>query len=435
MRPLLGLVLLSSLLYGEVAYKGYVGADTQAYLTKPDGKHPANFTLQQQLELSYNVGDFESAISLYAQEDSYDLSRDHAERNERTFVRLDELYAKYYFENDMIFGGRNIRFWGALEVNNIVDTFNTKDFRTDGLDPQKQGAWNLAYTHYTDSGEISLVVKLYEEQQKMAAYPYAYYFFPKEAEGMPITYDATLQSKENLYRPTLYLNWSGSTESDYPIDYAFIGQYGFDSQRAFQQAVDYITPLVTLSEEAYLVAKVMSYNTMVVGSTLLKVEALATNVIDKNVSSIGKVIDDYYQVGLGVEHTLTGVNGDADLGLIAEYYYYDTFKHSNNIATDLNLFQVFQNDLFVGFRYTFNDASDSSIVAGAIIDMEYNEQSYSFKYETRMFDVLSVKADYAYINPSTTDPTAYALMGLNPNDPTADPSAHQRIGLNLAYHF
>ncbi|RUM66084.1 MAG: hypothetical protein DSZ03_01705, partial [Sulfurimonas sp.] len=61
----------------------------------------------------------------------------------------------------------------------------------------------------------------------------------------------------------------------------------------------------------------------------------------------------------------------------------------------------------------FNDAADSSIIAGAIIDWQYHEQSYSFKYETRLFDVLSLKADYAYINPSKTDPTAYALMGYN----------------------
>jgi len=176
MRPLLGLLLLSSFLYAEFEVKGYVGADVQGYITKPDGKHPANFTLQQQLELSYSTGDFESAATIYAQEDSYDLSD---EKNERSFIRLDEFYGKYNFDNDMIFGGRNIRFWGALEANNVVDTFNTKDFRTDGLDTQKQGAWNVAYTHYTESGEISLIVKLYEEKQQMAAYPYVYYFFRK----------------------------------------------------------------------------------------------------------------------------------------------------------------------------------------------------------------------------------------------------------------
>ncbi len=111
-----------------------------------------------------------------------------------------------------------------------------------------------------------------------------------------------------------------------------------------------------------------------------------------------------------------------------------TFEKGDDIADDLALFQIFQNDLFIGLRYTFNDAADSSIIAGAIVDLEYEEQSYSVKYGTRFFDVLSMTADYAYINPSKTEPTAYALMGFDQNNPTV-PVAHQRVGINLAYHF
>ncbi len=436
MRPFLGLLLLSSLLYGEFEYRGYVGAVAQAYLTRPQEKHPANFTLQQQLELKYTQDSFESSATVYAQEDSYDLTD---EKNERTFMRLDELYAKYNFENDMIFGGRNIRFWGALEANNVVDTFNTKDMRTDGLDPQKQGSWNVAYSHYFGNSEVALIAKLYEEKQKMAAYPYVYYFFPEQITIPPygsvdMVYDPDRKSQQSLYRPTLYLKWSGSTESDYPMDYAFILQHGYDSQRAFVSELDPAAMTNTLYEEVYLANKFMTYDTLVVGSTLLKIEALATDVIESNVTSIGKTVADYYQFGIGVEHTLTGFAGEADLGLIAEYYYYNIFDTGSDIATDLDLFQVFENDLFLGLRYTFNDISNSSVLAGAIIDLQYREQSYSVKYETRYFDVLSAAFDYAYINPSKTDQTAYALMGFDPNNP-GKPIAHQRIGINLAYHF
>ncbi len=431
MRPFLGLLLFSSLLYGEFEYKGYVGVDAQGYMTRPEGKHPANLTLQQQLELTYSEGDFAGGATLYAQEDSYDLSD---EKNKRSFVRIDELYGKYNFENDMLFGGRNIRFWGALEANNVVDVFNTKDMRTDGLDPKKQGAWNVAYSHYFGNSEIALIAKLYEEKQKMAAYPYVYYFFPEQLGGISMVYDPDRRSTESLYYPTLYLKWSGSTESDYPIDYAFILQHGFDAQRAFVLEPDLSAMTNTLYQEVFLVNKFMTYDTMVVGSTLLKIEALATDVIESNVTSIGKTVADYYQFGIGVEHTLTGFAGEADLGLIAEYYYYNTFDSGPDIATDLDLFQVFENDLFLGLRYTFNDSADSSVLAGAVIDLQYREQSYSVKYETRYFDVLSAAFDYAYINPSKTDETAYALMGYDPNNPGV-PIAHQRIGINLAYHF
>jgi len=420
MRPILALLLLTNLLHADLEYRGYVGADSQAYLTRPDDKHPANFTLQQQLELEYIRDNFKGGVTLYAQEDSYDLSD---EKNERTFLRLDELYGSYNFDNDMLFGGRNIRFWGALEANNIVDTFNTRDFRTDMLDPQKQGAWNVAYTHYTRSGEIALIVKLYEEQERMAAYPYVYFFFPSYVD-----YDASLQSEESLYRPTAYLKWSGSTDTEYAVDYALILQHGFDSQRAFSGVFDPVNMVARLSQKVYLANKAMTYDTMVVGATLLKLEAQVTDVIGTTYTASpigGRLrVGDYYQFGAGIEHTLTAVLNEADLGLIAEYYYYNTFDHSADVADDLDLFQIFENDLFLGLRYTFNDISDSSVIAGTVIDMAYREQSYSVEYETRFFDVLSMKADYAYINPSKETLTAYHLM-----------QRHQRIGINLAYHF
>ena len=460
MRLFLGVVLLASLLQAEWSSKGYVGIDVQAYPTIPDGKNKSNFTLQQKFEVGYDYEDFEAALNLYAQEDSSDLSADEVKQNKRSFIRLDEVYGKYNFENDMVFAGKNIRFWGALEVNNLVDTFNTHDFRTDGLDPQKQGAWNVAYTHYFENSEFSMIVKLHEEEEKMAAYPYAYYFFPNEiVQNVPaappvnnvqvvthIGYESELFSQESLYRPTLYLSYNGSTDSDYPLDYAVVLQHGFDSQRAFNadiETIDLLNYELIFTQEAYLANKLMTYNTLVVDAVLFKFEGQVVALVDDNVtsSSIGSdgnqsfvEIGDYYQFGIGVEYTLTGIYGDGDLGLMGEYYYYNTFNQSDDIATDLTLFQVFQNDLFLGFRYTFNDSADSSIIAGAVIDMEYEEQSYSFQYETRLFDVLKMKFDYAYINPSTSETTAYALMGFDENNPKI-PIAHQRLGLNLAYHF
>lgn len=420
MKLLLGIALFSSALLADIEVKGYVGLDSQAYLTVADGKHKNNFTAQSELELAYDIDDFETGLKLYAQSDYYDVTN---EKNDRSFLRLDEAFVKYNLENDMIFVGKNIRFWGALEANNITDIFNPIDFRSDMLDNQKLGAWNIAWTHYTESGEISLIAKLYEQDQAMAAFPYVYYFFPPQLE-----YEKQLDTEKGRSYPTLYLKWSGSTDSDNAIDYAFILQHGYDSQKGFEATVHSGFSSVSLNEKAYLVNKFMTYDTMVVGSTLLKLEAQATQVIN-DVTTFSPTpnpvkIDDYYQFGLGFEHTLTGVNGDADLGLISEYYYYNTFAKSDEVATDLNLFQTFENDLFVGLRYTFNDLSDSSILAGAIVDLSYAEQSYSIEYDTRLFDLLTLKADYVYINPSKNTPTAYHLLG-----------EHQRVGINLAYFF
>ena len=168
------LVFCVSLL-AEFEVSGYVGVNSQAYLTAKDAKHKDNFTAEQELEIKYFKDELSVYAKMYAQEDSYDLSD---KKNERSFVRLDELYLKYDFDNDMISAGKSIKFWGALEVRNIVDGFNPQDFRTDLFGTQKLGVYNFSYSHFTDSGEISAIIKFNEPDQTMAASPYVYYFFP-----------------------------------------------------------------------------------------------------------------------------------------------------------------------------------------------------------------------------------------------------------------
>ncbi|MEA3523347.1 MAG: hypothetical protein U9R50_10255 [Campylobacterota bacterium] len=409
MKLFIAFLASTVLLLAEFEYQGHIGLESQAYLLICDDKHKNNFTAYEQLEMSYTYESFKVATRLYAQQDYYDFVGD--DKNERTFGRVDELYALYEFDEDALFAGRNIRFWGALEVRNISDVFNTQDLRNDLFNPDKIGAWNLAYSHYTDSGEFSVIVKLYEEKQSMAALPYAYYFFPAF-----VSYDDTLQSEESLERPTVYVSYSGTSETEYPIDYALIVQHGYDSQRYFSADGPLNATPVSFNEHAYLVNKVMTYNTAVVDATLIKIEALYTDVIDD------KLVSDYWHLGLGLEYTMTFDEFDGDLGLISEYYRYETLDSDK--LSDLELFETFQNDLFLGLRYAFNDADDSSFIGGLIADLEYDEQAYYMEYATRLGDSYKLTLDYRYIEPSTSNITAYALL-----------KRHERLGLKVAYYF
>ncbi len=409
MKLLISLLTCSVLLFADFEYQGHIGLDSQAFLLLPDDKHKNNFTAYEQLEMSYTHEALKLSTRLYAQQDYYDFSDDR--KNERTFGRIDELYGVYEFDNDSVFAGKNIRYWGALEARNIVDGFNTQDLRNDLFNPDKMGAYNVAYSHYTDNGEFSIIFKLSENEQKMASSPYVYYFFPSF-----VTYDSKLKSEKSLERPSLFLSYSGTTDSKYPLDYAVIYENGYDSQRYFRSDGPLDGSDVTFSEHAYLVNKFMTYDTLVVDATLIKLEALYSDVIDD------KFISDYYHIGLGAEHTINFDDLDGDLGLIGEYYRYETLQSGK--YSDLQLFETFQNDLFLGLRYSFNDEDDSSFVGGVISDMEYNEQVYYVEYESRFAESFKLNFDYRYIEPSTSDLTAYSLL-----------KRHERIGLKIAYYF
>ena len=386
------------IIMADVEMSGHVDLNSQAYLIKPDSKDSSSFTATQTLELNYTKDDLSAYAKLYAQE----------AKNDRTFARVDELFLKYDFEDDSIQAGKSVKFWGALELRNIVDGFNPQELRNDMFKTDKLGVYNASYSHYTDSGEIEVIVKLYEQDQKMAGFPYVYYVFSKN-----INYDDNLNTSKSEYRPSIYLKYSGSTDSEYPLDFAFIYENGYDSQRYFSKVQNQAN---TYLQNTYIVNKFMTYNTLVVGSTLIKLEALYA-VVEDEVN-----VGDYAHLACGFEHSLEDFKNGATLGIIGEYYRYFTFE--NDKYNDLQLFETMQNDLFIGARYSFNNADDSSFVGGGIFDTQYNEQTYYAKFESRFGNDYKVELDYYYIEPSKNTLTANALLG-----------RHQRVGLNVAYYF
>lgn len=394
----------------DLTLQGHIDLTTQTYLSKPSDKHSNNYTVNYEIEMAYNKDSFGAFGKFKAQQDYYDIKRGE-DSTDRTFLRVDELFAKYDFDNDQIMLGKNIRFWGALEVRNITDVFNITDLRSDPFESDKLGSWNATYTHYTQSGEVAIIVKFLEQDRKMAGYPYVYQFFPST-----FNYDKNLKAEKSSSRPSVYLKYSGTTDTHYALDYSIILENGYDSQRYYSQTTTSNPASISTHENAYLVNKAITYNTLVLGSSLVKLEAVYADVLNND------VISDYYHLGFGIEHTITQAYKEADLGLIAEYYKYETLEDDKR--DDLELFELFQNDLFLGFRYSFNDGNDGSIVAGAIIDLDYDEEVYYLEYEARIFNMFKVNFDYRFIDPSPDYPTAFKLMG-----------KHQRLSLKMGYYF
>ena len=393
-----------------MSYRGDLNWITQSYLIAPKDKNPENITLNADLEATYKKDALQLHTKIKLQQDLNDLESG-AKDTHRSYARIDELYGEYEFDESQVLVGKSIRFWGALEVRNIADVFNPYDLRADPFYKTKLGVINAEYTRYTETGELSFIVQLYEQPREMSAYPYVYYYFPKD-----ITYSKDLKTQHGRYRPNIYVKYSDSYEGDaYSLDYNVIFQNGYDSQRYYTTHLIANNEIET-NEHAYLVNKFITYDTLVSGATLYKLEAIFTDVLNND------QISDYSHLGLGVEHTILQVYDEADLGLLAEYYSYDTIDGSKR--NDLQLFEVFQNDLFLGVRYSFNKGDDSTIVGGGIFDLDYDEDVYYFEYKTRIADSYKITFDYRYIEPSKNDPTVFNLMG-----------RHQRISLKVGYYF
>ena len=394
-------MFLSVFLYASVEVEGYLAQDS-SFHSKKDAKHDTSFLLEQNLKISYEKENISSFLNVFAQEDLSDFTSQAD--NDRTFLRLDEAYVTYENEDNKILFGKSIRFWGALELSNIVDVFNIEDKRNSPFQSDKIGAYNLELSHYYENSEVSFIVKLYEQNNTLAASSY-YYSFLKDNESL----SSNLLSKHSKTRPGIYIKYSGSMEN-YALDYAFIYQNAYDSQRYLSKIFN------KYYENIYLVNKYLTYNTLVLGSSLIKMELVYTDVIDdKNVS-------DYIHSAFGIEHSLESFDNGSELSLLAEYYYYKTLNKQK--LNDISLGQIFQNDLFLGLRYALNDISNSSALGGVIIDKEYKEETYYVEMQTRLNDMFKIKAELNYIKASKNSNTIYAQSG-----------SSKSLNFNISYHF
>ncbi len=87
--------------------------------------------------------------------------------------------------------------------------------------------------------------------------------------------------------------------------------------------------------------------------------------------------DTFFAATTGFEYTLYQIfDSAADLGLIAEYHH----DGRDNFAP----FTIFNNDVMVGGRLALNDQDDTSLLAGAIIDVETQTTFATVEFATRI---------------------------------------------------
>ena len=361
-KLLLPLLLSCSLFSNELEYKGNVGFESKYLLHDIANKRDSALTLVLEARVKKSFGDSEVVAKLKALFDKDDKNR--------RYFDFTDLYYLYNFENSDILIGRNSRFWGALEFYNITDVFNTKDFLDDVFDyKSKLGSWNVAYTKYFDNSDLSLIVKLHEQRQKMQDQKSVDYFFP-------LDYDDELITSKGKNRPTIFLKYSGSGD-EVQIDYSLIYQNGYDQNRYM------IVKNGKLRQNAYIVNKFLGFFTLVIDDTIYKSELSFAKSDDKTISK-------YSHAGFGLEHTLYSFWDTKDLGLLMEYYRYsgDGSKES-----------FFANDLSIGFRLSMNDLDSSEVLGGVDIDIDNQEKITFIKYDTRVYNSYKLSLSYQYLDP------------------------------------
>jgi hypothetical protein len=164
----------------------------------------------------------------------------------------------------------------------------------------------------------------------------------------------------------------------------------------------------------------------VLDRTLLKVEG-AYRGYDRTgsgISALGPVPErNHVLVAAGIEHGLSSPDG-GDLALLLEGQ--ALIPTEDNVPEGLE--PLFQHDVLIGLRHSFNDAQSTSLLFTTIVDVEHPEQlAVQIALGRRLGEVWGLS-------------TGVRLMRLRPEDPTAPVGfehlhdAHQ-VFLDLKRYF
>ena len=86
----------------------------------------------------------------------------------------------------------------------------------------------------------------------------------------------------------------------------------------------------------------------------------------------------------------------ADIGVLMEYHFDDRKQDAPT---------TFQDDIFLGIRYVFNDAQDTEILAGGLYDFDFSSRSFRVELQRRFSDSWRLESELqTFSNVSRDDP-------------------------------
>lgn len=315
-----------------------------------------SLSFQPNLDGEWNQGDDLWSVELFMRAEDKDTGREHGDIRELLWLHIDG-------DNEWRVG-INTMFWGVTESRHLVDVINQVD-QLEGLDgEEKLGQPMVHLKHYEDWGVLDfLLLPGFRERD-----------FPNKRgrRRTPLVVDTDQASYE-------------SSAEEQHIDYAirFSQTYGdLDVGVSWFDGTSRDPLLLPGSErgEPVLTPFYEQMTQLGIDAQLLYEDWIwRLEFIHREADS-----SDYNAYTAGFEYTFYGVfESDNDFGTILEYSYDDrpdTEEEGGGLGT------IFDNDIFVGGRYSFNDAQSGEILAGFVVDTKNQGRTFRVEANRRFGD-------------------------------------------------
>lgn len=257
-------------------------------------------------------------------------------------------------------------FWGVAESRHLVDIINQTDLVESTDEEDKLGQPMVNLNVITGIGTFSGFVLPYFRERTFPG--------PEGRPTFPLRVDedrATYESSDEERHVDFALRWQER------LSFIDIGVAHFHGTGREPRLIPTLIPGEIVLVPHYDIIDQSSVDAQAtIEAWLLKFEGIVRD---------GQGDTFFAGVG-GFEYTLYQVFESAsDLGLIAEYHY-----DGRDASAPLT---IFDDDVMVGARWAFNDEDDSSILAGAIVDIESQTTLMTVEAATRIAEGLKFELE------------------------------------------
>lgn len=347
------IVLSSSAVAADVSVDVALELELRAFTAGPSvpGQYDDNVavSLEPDFQASFNNGNSLWRLVPFGRLDSRDTERSHAD--------IRELYLLHVMGEWEFLAGISKVFWGVAESGHLVDIINQTDY-LEGLDGEdKLGQPMLRLSRSFDQGSLTLFALPWFRERT---------FLPADSPlslPLAINDDPVYESREGQDHVDFAIRYNGYQDI---VDYGVSWFKGTSRDAGFIPDSDgRLRPYYPQISQFGLDLQITSE------SWLWKFEVIR-RIYDRK--SAG---NDFTAAVGGFEYSFYGLqDGLFDLGLLVERHY-DSRDNPGTIP--------FQDDLFMGMRFGFTDADSTEVLAGAVIDLADDTQSFRIEGNRRMF--------------------------------------------------
>lgn len=393
--------------FGEVTSKGDLTIESRVFTDDDnDTTIDENYGLASRLQATHSHGDFEEKFSIFSRVDRKDSSR--------SIFIIEELHWSYYKDAWSITIGHQILNWSATEAFHPADAINSRNYDSNIENAEKFGEPMVNLKWEASFGTLSFYFFPYTQNVNLPADSNRLGF--QSSQGLvvnePIWVDADGERVDDNFIPQY------GAKFDFTVKSADISLYALNmnDRFIFGRLVDTFFGSPTGATLLYLPLRQYGFTVQaVMDAWVFKIETAYKDFINPDLKfsytpSIYDEIEkeDHSQIAWGIEYGWAHKDGKESTVILEGQ---QIFGVEDDIAATYN---IFQNDVLLGYRFAFNDINSKELFFSVITDLERkNENLFSASYQQRLTDVWTIKSGLRYIHAPKKGLTASNLENLH----------------------